>query len=135
MLKGKTTIELTNVKTGEIEKYEDENLVTNVISDIMTYNPFLYRLRNNGTSTSIDNVGVGITSLASTFTPIVGNLIGGIALFEDTLLEAPDVYFAPESNTIIGYSDNTVNTNKNPKRGSMNQTETKQYTDENGNKA
>lgn len=135
MLKGKTTIELTNVKTGETEKYEDENLVTNVISDIMTYNPFLYRLRSNGTSTSVDGYDVGITSLASTFTPVVGNLIGGIALFEDTLLEAPDVYFAPESNTIIGYSDNVVNTNDNPKRGSMNQTETKQYTDENGNKA
>lgn len=135
MLKGKTTIELTNVKTGETEKYEDENLVTNAISDIMTYNPFLYKLRNNGTTSTVDSVGVGITSLASTLTPIVGNLIGGIALFEDTLLEAPDVYFAPESNTIIGYSDNIVNTNDNPKRGSMNQTETKQYTDENGNKA
>ena len=28
MLKGKTIIELKNAVTGEVEKYEDENMVT-----------------------------------------------------------------------------------------------------------
>jgi hypothetical protein len=31
MLKGKATIELTNVKTGEVEIYEEENMITNAV--------------------------------------------------------------------------------------------------------
>lgn len=137
MLKGKTTIELTNVNTGEVEVYEDENMITNAVSDIMTYNPLGFRYRNyyNDNRSFYQDVYTELnTSFANKLTPIVPNLIGGIALFENTLIEDPNQYYAPESNPIIGYSSNNVNTNDNPKRGSMNQSESKQFTDDNGNK-
>ena len=35
MLKGKTIIELTDVKTGKKERYEDNNMVTGAIDDII----------------------------------------------------------------------------------------------------
>ena len=38
MLKGKSIIELTDVHTGKKEIYEDENLVTEAIFDILNTN-------------------------------------------------------------------------------------------------
>ena len=38
MLKGKSTIELTDVHTGKKEIYRDENLVTEAIADILNTN-------------------------------------------------------------------------------------------------
>ena len=31
MIKGKTTLELTDVNTGKVERFEDENILTNAI--------------------------------------------------------------------------------------------------------
>lgn len=135
MLKGKTTIELTNVNTGEVEVYEDENMITNAVSDIMTYNPLGFRYRNyyNDSKYYTDIYTELQNSFAYTLTPIIPNLIGGITLLENTLVEDPNQYYVPDSNPIVGYSSNDVNTNANPKRGSMNQSESKRFTDDNGN--
>jgi hypothetical protein len=38
MLKGKSIIELTNIHTGEKEIYEDENLVTEAVFDVLNTN-------------------------------------------------------------------------------------------------
>ena len=38
MLKGKSTIEMTDVHTGKKEIYRDENLVTEAIADILNTN-------------------------------------------------------------------------------------------------
>ena len=38
MLKGKTVIELTDVHTGEKEVYEDNNMVTEALTDIFNTN-------------------------------------------------------------------------------------------------
>ena len=38
MLKGKSVIELTDVRTGKKEIYEDENLVTEAIADVLNTN-------------------------------------------------------------------------------------------------
>ena len=38
MLKGKSVIELTNIHTGEKEIYEDENLVTEAVFDVLNTN-------------------------------------------------------------------------------------------------
>ena len=40
MLKGKSVIELTDVRTGKKEIYEDENLVTEAIADVLNTNGF-----------------------------------------------------------------------------------------------
>lgn len=114
-LKGTTKIELTNVKTGEKEVIEKDNLVTNAVADVLQMNPFGFM----GDGTSVMDGGV----FAKNIFPICPNLFGGILLYENALAEDPDEYYAPYSNPIVGYSSNDVNSKADIKRGSMNQTE------------
>lgn len=107
MLQGKTTIELTNVRTGEKERYEDHNLVTDYISRI--YQP--------------------IGSLKSPRSycpdePPFTELFGGILLFDSELEEKTTNLFIPGGVNVVGCGlYNSVNTTKVPKRGSYNATE------------
>ena len=61
---GKTTIELTNVRTGKKDVIEEKNMLTGHLSKILSLNPW-------GT--------VHPESLM----PLVGRVLGGIALFPD----------------------------------------------------
>lgn len=124
-LKGTTRIELTNVKTGEREVIEKDNLVTNAVNDILTLNPFGAWFRSYQTQFIPHNNTSGISSyiFEKQFLPLCPNLFGGILLYEKTLEEAPDKYFADMDNLLVGYSSNTVNTGEDVRRGSMNQTE------------
>ena len=38
MLKGKSVIELTDIHTGQVEVYEDTNLVTEAVMDVLNTN-------------------------------------------------------------------------------------------------
>ena len=69
MLKGKTTIELIDVHTGQKEIYEDTNMVTEAISDIFNTN-ILGMLYNNTTFNG--------SSGDAWMLPIKKNLMGGI---------------------------------------------------------
>lgn len=109
-LKGITKIELTNVKTGEVEILQETNMVTNAISDILNTDPMCLKW------------GGGV-DFRENMLPVIGKLIGGIVLFEDTLNEVPDSYYAPGNNQIIGYSNMAVSSSTDVLRGSMNQTE------------
>ena len=109
-LKGTTKIELTNVKTGEVEILQETNMVTNAISDILNTDPFNLRWDGN-------------VLFRNNLLPIIGNIVGGIVLFENKLGEDPAKYYAPASNPIIGYSNMEVSPETDVKRGSMNQTE------------
>ena len=123
-LKGTTRIELTNVKTGEREVIEKDNLVTNAVADVLQMNPFGYMA---------DSVGLnGGKKLSNDFFPICPNLFGGILLYEDSLEEDPNEYYAPYSNRLIGYSSNEINSKTDPKRGSMNLNESGQLDDNSG---
>ena len=69
MLKGKTVIELTNVKTGKKEVYEDDNLVTEAVADVL--------------NTNIDGLLYNNTSFNSSggenwLLPIKKNIMGGL---------------------------------------------------------
>ena len=110
MLKGTTRIELTNVKTGEVEVIEKNNLVTNAVADLLQLNPdgLLYQ---------------GDVKFALNFLPICPNAIGGILLYQDRLPEDPSKYYAPDTNEIVGYSSNDANNTVDERRGSMNLTE------------
>lgn len=120
MLKGTATIELTNVKTGEVERYTEENMVTNAVNDILTLNPLGLRCCNTGTQISM--------------IPVRGNAIGGVLLCENTLEEDPDKYYVPNDNVIVGYANTAVNTTEDPKRGSGNQAEQGMTEDKKGYK-
>lgn len=130
MLKGSAVIELTDVKTGQKEVVKHDNLVTNAINDLLTLNPVGFRFRsyinsyNTTTSTTETTMYDGIgESFEEGMLPVCPNAIGGVLLYEDTLEENPDKYYAPMDNLLVGYSSNDVNATDDTRRGSLNLTE------------
>lgn len=114
MLKGKSVIELTDVRTNKKEIYEDENLITNAVPDILRLNPsgLMYPIHQSGEVEYKDEIF-----------PIANKLYGGILLYENRLEEDRDKIIPPSDNPIIGYASNNVNSTDNPLRGSANLTE------------
>ena len=82
MLKGKTIIELKNAVTGEVEKYEDENMVTKAIPDFFSHNIEGLLFNMNGSPNDLNGNMI----------PLCKNGIGGILLFADPLVEDENVY-------------------------------------------
>ena len=68
-LKGKTTIELTDVNTGELTTVEQENMLTNVLPDFFNHNPMgLFNSMSDARTLKYFN---------KHFLPICPNLLGG----------------------------------------------------------
>ena len=108
-MKGKTIIELTDVKTKKKEVLKDDNLVTDVFEKILTLNP-------NGLLTNINK---------DTFYPIVEKIVGGILLFKDKITEDKNTSFVTTSNECIGYAGQVEGVQENPLQGSFNKQESK----------
>lgn len=109
MLKGKTVIELTDVKTGQIEHYEDENIVTNALQDyISAYLAFQ-----------------GIAA-ANAYMPLYNIAASGIKLFDSTIEENANNYKMPSvgQNKVVGYASRSQKTDADARRGNMNLQET-----------
>ena len=108
-MKGKTIIELTDVKTKKKEVLKEDNLVTDVLEKILTLNP-------NGLLTNINK---------DTFYPIVEKIVGGILLFKDKITEDKNTSFVSTSNECIGYAGQVEGVQENPLQGSFNKQESK----------
>ena len=108
-MKGKTIIELTDVKTKKKEVLKDDNIVTDVLEKILTLNP-------NGLLTNINK---------DTFYPIVEKIVGGILLFKDKITEDKNTSFVSTSNECIGYAGQVEGVQENPLQGSFNKQESK----------
>lgn len=108
-MKGKTIIELTDVKTKKKEVLKDDNLVTDVLEKILTLNP-------NGLLTNISK---------DTFYPIVEKIVGGILLFKDKITEDKNTSFVSTSNECIGYAGQVEGVQENSLQGSFNKQESK----------
>lgn len=116
MLKGTTTIELTNVKTGQVQKIVHENMVTNCVNDMLKNTGLhpapatfhAYTLNNN----------------------IAEDLFGGIFLWKNRLNEDATDYIIPADNECVGYGCSLGNNTDNDKMGSYNPSESGQL--ENG---
>ena len=108
-MKGKTIIELTDVKTKKKEVLKDDNLVTDVLEKILALNP-------NGLFTNINK---------DTFYPIVEKIVGGILLFKDKITEDKNTSFISTSNECIGYAGQVEGVQENPLQGSFNKQESK----------
>ena len=107
MLKGKTTIELTDINTGEVAVFEDTNLITNAISDLCQ------RTFKRG------------NTLHHTYSfysnPIsLNQLFGGILLFDTALEENPNKYFPPTTANMVGHGSNITYTGTDLSLGSFN---------------
>lgn len=105
MLKGHSVIELTDVNTGEVERYEDDNIVTNGLQYYSRYN--------------------GIPEATWE------NLFSGIRLFDSQLEENVETLFAPLSVETVGYASLEADTT-NPKRGLFNKAESGRLDDLSG---
>lgn len=99
MLKGTTTIELTDVNTGKTETYKDENIVTNALAEI------------------VKPLGLvkSASKIFSTFAPYYQNLLSGILLFDNNIDENPNDFYAPANANLIacgvyGEQNNTTGT-------------------------
>lgn len=117
MLKGKSVIELTDVHTGEKEVYEDTNLVTEAVMDILNTN-IMGALYN---STNFNGASGDDWKL-----PLKKNIMGGILLYQNAIEERTDNYYAPLNNPLIGYASDDANNTEDIRRGSRNLTESKE---------
>lgn len=110
-LKGMTKIELTNVKTGEVETVEKHNMVTNALKSVLS-NPFGWQ-----------TMSATEYSLSQYLNPICSNLINGIMLYESTIPEEPSQLYAQPGNVLVGYANGEVNATTDTMRGSINKNE------------
>lgn len=111
-LKGKTTIELTDVNSGEVTTVQEENMVTNALNYFFNSNPMgvFHYLKNTGT----------IKYFNEYFIPICPKILGGILLFSETIQENAE-HILPDSNTMpMAYASNDTNSYEDASRGSMN---------------
>jgi len=117
-LKGTMVIELTDVDTGDVETYTEENMVTNAVNNILGANPLgLFYNVTSGSNTMLD--------WNDYLLPICPNMIGGILLFSNTLDEDVDNIYPQSDNLPVAYASNDVNGTTDLARGSLNQTESK----------
>lgn len=116
MLKGHAKIELTDVKTGKVKKYEHDNMFTNALET---------DFNNKWVSAIGDLAGLDIRN-----TPIEENMLGGIALFSDTIEENANIINFPNGNEVVGYAGTIVNPGTDPLLGSRNLNESIPYNPE-----
>ena len=119
MIKGHAKIELTNVTTGEIETVEEDNIVTNAISDLLT-DSMAFMLSNT------------YQWHRDKFFPIYNHLLGGVVMFPKTIEEDPGKYWPPYEFDATGFASNCGNSGTDRRRGSFNPNESCELTDDNG---
>ena len=109
-IKGKTTFELTDVNTGEVEVIEDSNMITNGLQELLrTYGYFGCDILNTDT---IRNNSLWV------------NLLGGLFLFDTALDEDVNNIFMPAGVKMIGNGSKGVsNSGVVTELGSYNTTE------------
>lgn len=96
---GNTKIELTDVRTGKTTTYEKKNMLTSHLSKILSINPF------------------GMVR-ADSLMPLVGRVLGGIALFPENKTE--DVNNDILYNDFTAYAQVNANGTPDTRRGSFN---------------
>ena len=109
-IKGKTTFELTDVNTGEVEVIEDSNMITNGLQEFLrTYGYFGCDILNNDT---MRNNSLWV------------NLLSGLFLFDSRLEENVNNTFMPAGVKMIGNgSKDMSNSGRVTELGSYNATE------------
>ena len=119
-LKGTTVIELTNVKTGEKERYVEQNMLTNALDELFKPIPGM-RMPMDGITT--DSSG-SRTYSAQINEPAFYSLLGGIVLWDTPITEDASIITQPHGVKMVGCAAyNSTNTTTSPCRGSYNATE------------
>ena len=121
-LKGNMVIELVDGNTGEEERIEEGNMVTNAVNDILGLNPMgiFYAVAGEYDTHLLWN---------DKLLPICPNMVGGILLYSDPLEEDADNIYPSTVKLPVAYAGNDVNATANVARGSLNLTESKALED------
>lgn len=112
MLKGNTVIELKDVKTGKIDRYEHHNALTTFASDFLRRWAILGTKQANGT---------GAGSLQQICLPLYQKMFGGIRIYNDDISGAE--YPRIDQAALTGYAGNVRSDGVDPKRGDFNSAE------------
>lgn len=113
MLKGHTRIELTDVNTGEVIVHEDTNMFTNAI----------YKTLNNAWTALVG----GVSTLKSWHLPLSQKMLGGIALFEDSIEEVETNNHFPKGNKVVGMAGTITSDGATKNWGSRNTLESEAF--------
>lgn len=104
-MKGQTIIELKDINTGEVEKYVEENMMTNAIADYFKTGGLMNKL-----NVPPDN--------------LVRTLLGGVILLDQALPENADLVFPPATANMTGNAVNGTTSNDDiTEMGSYNSSE------------
>ena len=123
MLKGKTTIELTDVNTGEKKVYEDHNMVTNFANYLFKNIGGLGRKERFYDSNS--------KNYDQSYYPYRTNMLGGLLLFDSKIdPKGGETIFAPTNASMVGCGAYNF-TSTNNVRGSYNPNESYYNSQEN----
>lgn len=114
-MKGITEIILTDVNTGEVTRHVDENMFTNALDNAINRAPW-YMANDKLMSTSKSNE---INPLA----PVVGNALGGVLIFPQTIEENANTLYAPASNKPVGIASFEAYSGTDTRRGNYNEIE------------
>lgn len=124
MLKGKTIIELTDVNTGKKETYEDHNMVTQAINEIILKRKRYLYPQDGGGGQSEENY----SSFYNMF-PLYRRFFGGLMLFQNPIDESRT--FLSGDDVVIGSATyGNAYSGLDPQIGSYNQTESEINTTE-----
>lgn len=115
MLKGTTTFELTNVKTGEKEIITEQNMFTNALNNIFNEAP--YYASTNFACFPLANTAGGAMA------PLYNTGLGGLLLFPKAIEENADTFFAPADNKPTGIASRDAYSGEDTRRGSFNSVE------------
>lgn len=108
-LKGSATIELTNVKTGAVERYEEHNLVTKALEYLHT---------------PIGNLKAPCDLASNGEEPAYKSSLGGIVLWDSVIDEDESIITKPAGVKMVGCAAyGQTNTTESPCRGSFNESE------------
>ena len=98
MLKGKTKIELIDTRNGKISTYENTNMFTNEIQNLLSYTSIIdnNKFQNNIGASNYNGV------LSNGDYPTINYFTGGLLLFSDYISEDVNNINIPANNQIIG---------------------------------
>ena len=116
-MRGHTKIELTNVKTGEVQTYEDHNIVTNWMQDAHQIQ-FPWACDSFKHTKDVTITGYSTEDTDSPRTPFTD--FGGLLLFTEQLDEDPDNYYPKGTVTMVGHASTDTYSGIDLTRGSFN---------------
>lgn len=116
-MKGHAKIELTNVKTGEVQVIEDDNIVTNLLRDM--YQMKCLQIRDTFAHT-IDATLTNYDSENNNRSHTPYTEYGGLIMFKEQLEADPDKYYPEEQATMVAHASDDTYSGVDLTRGSFN---------------